>query len=243
MAGRRARAPKVPRFYFNFRSPYSWLAYRDLLDRYPDVARAVEWHPWWDPDESDERALREAGGSFSYVAMSRDKHLYLLQDVRRLARQRGLSVTWPVDEDPEWSVPHYAYFVALRAGKGPEYLERVHRARWLEGEDICDRKTVARLAEELGLPAERMATAADDPALREREGLPALLTQSRDGVFGVPFFILGYEKFWGLDRLPAFVDAVRARSGTPAGPAEPESGGPDFLTARAGEQGHAGGCG
>ncbi|MFH8370228.1 2-hydroxychromene-2-carboxylate isomerase [Streptomyces sp. NPDC018031] len=243
MAGRRVRAPKVPRFYFNFRSPYSWIAYRDLLDRYPDVARAVEWRPWWDPDERDEHSLREAGGSFSYVAMSRDKHLYILQDVRRLTRQRGLTVSWPVDEDPDWSVPHYAYFVALRAGRGPEYLDLVHRARWLEGADICDRTTVARLAGELGLDPERMATAADDPELREREGVPALLDQSRDGVFGVPFFTLGYDRFWGVDRLPAFVDAVRARDGGPAAAPGPASPDPGFLAARAAEQGHEGGCG
>src|SRR4030095_2728769 len=54
--GRRDRAvsrtPRQPVFYFSLRSPYSWLAYRDLLDRYPDVAERVRWEPFWEPDES-----------------------------------------------------------------------------------------------------------------------------------------------------------------------------------------------
>ncbi|WP_431044259.1 2-hydroxychromene-2-carboxylate isomerase [Streptomyces sp. P1-3] len=243
MAGRRI---KVPRFYFNFRSPYSWLAHHDLTVHHPDVAGAVEWHPWWEPDERNEHRLDAAGGGFPYVPMSREKHLYILQDVRRLTRDRGLPVTWPIDENPVWEVPHLAYFVARAEGRGPEYIERVYRARWLEGRDICARETVARIAEELALPVERMTGAADDEELREREGLPALLAISRDGAFGVPFFTYGYDKFWGVDRLPAFVAAVRARgvrrasAPPPPGPPRP---GADFVAARSGDQAHEGGCG
>ncbi|MGO4417677.1 DsbA family protein, partial [Streptomyces sp. MCAF7] len=124
------------------------------------------------------------------------------------------------------------------------YIERVYRARWQEGRDICDPATVADIATELGLPAERLAGAAEDRELREGPGLAALLALGRDGVFGVPFFLHGYDKFWGVDRLPAFVESVRARARPePVEPGVGVSGGPDFSAARAGDQGHAGGCG
>ncbi|MET8182107.1 DsbA family protein [Streptomyces sp. NPDC005336] len=256
-----AKRSKVSRFYFNFRSPYSWIAYRDLMDRYPDVAQAVEWHPWWEPDADGERRMAEHRRRFPYTAMSRDKHLYILQDVRRLTADRGLAVTWPVDLDPVWEVPHLPYFLALDAGRGPAYIERVYRARWLEGRDICDRRTIAAIAAELGLPADPVVGAADDDGLRGGEGLQALLALSDDGAFGVPFFTQGYEKFWGVDRLPAFADAVRSRSAsgpgagsrshsrsrdTPPPPEPPGAGraaGTDFAATRSGDQGHAGGCG
>jgi len=245
-----ARRSRVPRFYFNFRSPYSWIAYRDLMDRFPDVAQVVEWHPWWEPDADSERRMAEHQRSFPYTAMSRDKHLYILQDVRRLTADRGLAVTWPVDRDPVWEVPHLAYFPALDAGFGPAYIERVHRARWQEGRNICDRETIADIAAELGLPAavaDRMAGAADDPELRAGRGLRALLDLSRDGVFGVPFFLLGYDKYWGVDRLPAFAAAVRSRAAPPPAPGPavptPAPADADFVAARSGDQGHAGGCG
>ncbi|MER7794327.1 DsbA family protein [Streptomyces sp. NPDC097640] len=249
---RERRKSKVPRFYFNFRSPYSWIAYRDLMDRYPDVAQAVEWHPWWEPDADGERLMNEHGETFPYTPMSREKHLYILQDVRRLARARGLDVSWPLDEDPVWEVPHLAYFPALEAGLGPRYIELVYRARWQEGRDICDPATVAGIAEELGLPADRLARVAEDPQLREGPGLAALLALGRDGAFGVPFFLHGYDKFWGVDRLPAFVESVRARPRTEPPldpPPEPGADSPGHhsavppAAARSGDQGHAGGCG
>lgn len=229
---------KRPAFYFSLRSPYSWFAYRELLDDHPDVAATVTWRPFFEPDPQSEQALREAGGSFPYVAMSRAKHLYILRDVGRLAKERGLALTWPVDRDPVWEVPHLAYLVALREGRGPEFVAAAYRTRWEEGGDICDRSVIARLAGELGLDPVALAGASDDPALRE-EGVRLLLDVCRDGVFGVPFFVNGTSRYWGVDRLHRFVTELRA-----AGTTEPPPAGPGPHPVGAGSDlGHAGGCG
>ncbi|MFI9152067.1 2-hydroxychromene-2-carboxylate isomerase [Streptomyces sp. NPDC053367] len=239
-AAGRGRASAPPRFYFSLRSPYSWLAYRDLLDRYDGLADRLEWRPFFEPDELSAKALAEAGGSFSYVAMSRAKHLYILQDVRRLTRERGLRMTWPVDRDPVWEVPHLAYLAAADEGRGRDFVDAAYRARWQEGRDICDRAVVGELARELGLDADRLASAADDPGFRAR-GVQALLAVDRDGVFGVPFFVDRYDKYWGTDRLAAFAEAVTARTAPPAEP--PRAAPEEHVPAPAGDAGHAGGCG
>ncbi|WP_340557476.1 2-hydroxychromene-2-carboxylate isomerase [Streptomyces sp. GSL17-111] len=231
------RRDRVPRWYFSLRSPYSWLAYRDLRTRYPDVLDRLEWRPFWEPDALSERLLTEAGGAFPYVAMSRAKHLYILQDVRRLVRERGEESTWPVDRDPCWEVPHLAYLAAQDEGRGAEFVDVAYRVRWNEGRDICDSGTIAAIARELGLGESRLVEAVDDPKLRER-GTTALLEVHRDGVFGVPFFVNGYEKFWGIDRLPAFAASVRGTGGA-VGPTEETAATSD----PGGDQGHAGGCG
>ncbi|WP_413099369.1 2-hydroxychromene-2-carboxylate isomerase [Streptomyces sp. Inha503] len=241
------RRDRTPRFYFSLRSPYSWLAYRQLRDEHPEVADAITWRPFWEPDARSLLMLEKAGGGFPYVAMSRAKHLYILQDVRRLCSERGLEPVWPVDRDPVWEVPHLAHLAAVDAGKGPEFVERVYRARWEEGRDICAPATIAEVAAELGLPEDRLAGAADDDELRER-GVEALLRIDADGVFGVPFFIHGFHKFWGVDRLAAFIASV-----TGAAPGRPDAESPDTglsdtapsaaAPGRGGDQGHAGGCG
>ncbi|MCX4693197.1 2-hydroxychromene-2-carboxylate isomerase [Streptomyces sp. NBC_01408] len=240
--GSRRRRP--PRFYFSLRSPYSWLAYRDLHERHPDVVDVLEWRPFWEPDEASAQALTAVGGQFPYATMSRAKHLYILQDVRRLTRERGLEATMPVDRDPCWEVPHLAWLAASDEGRGPEYVERVYRARWQEGRDICDPAVIGELAAELGLPADRLAGAAHDAQLRER-GVAALLDVCRDGVFGVPFLIHGYEKFWGTDRVAEFAESVRKNlpdGKWKSGKAGVSQDVPDTV-ARSADGGHAGGCG
>ncbi|MFD7237421.1 2-hydroxychromene-2-carboxylate isomerase [Streptomyces syringium] len=202
-------AIKPPRWYFSLRSPYSWLAFRDLTERYPDVADVIEWRPYWEPDEVSNRLLAEEGVQLPYVPMSKEKHFYILQDVKRLSAERGLQVAWPIDKNPNWAISHLGYLVAEDEGRGRDYIAAVSRARWELGHDIADRKVIAAVAEELGLDPDRVANAVDDERLRAR-GLDILREMERDGVFGVPFFIHRRDKFWGIDRLPAFVDTVRA---------------------------------
>lgn len=228
-----------PRFYFSLRSPYSWLAYHDLLRSYPDVAQAIEWTPFWEPDERNERALEERGEQFPYSAMSRAKHFYILQDVARLAAARGLELTWPVDREPVWEVPHLGYLVALRSGQGPEYIAAAYRARWEQGRDICSRETVGEIAAELGLNPAEVAGASDDPELRA-QGVELLMEVCKDGAFGVPFFVHRFTRFWGVDRLPDFVAHVRSKLAPAA--ALPASSGAVGL-GRSSDEGHAGGCG
>jgi 2-hydroxychromene-2-carboxylate isomerase len=225
-----------PRFYFSLRSPYSWMAYRELLAEYPDVAEAVEWVPFWEPDELSQRML---GEEFPYSAMSRAKHFYILQDVGRLTKARGLTLNWPVDRDPVWEIPHLGYLVARREGRGPEYIAAVYRARWEEGRNICDRVTIAEIAASLDLDPAEVAAASDDADLRT-EGVAILRDICKDGVFGVPFFVHRFTRFWGMDRLADFAEHLRGKL-TPAAslPAPVTSVG----LGRSSEESHAGGCG
>jgi 2-hydroxychromene-2-carboxylate isomerase len=231
------------KFYFSLRSPYSWLALHDLTHHYPDVADAVQWRPFWEPDEAGLAQLAQAGGSFPYTPMSREKHMYVLQDVRRLAQDRGLTVAWPIDRAPVWEVAHLPYLLAERAGVGREYVEAVSRARWQRGLDINDPEVIAELAASVGLDAAAARVAAKDEKLREL-GAQKQLDVYRDGVFGVPFFVAGREKFWGIDRLPAFVAKVREsvlRESAPQESVPRESA--LSVAAASFDDGHAGGCG
>jgi 2-hydroxychromene-2-carboxylate isomerase len=230
-----------PRFYFSFRSPYSWLAYHDLTSQHPELVGALDWRPFWEPDALSERLLKERGGRFIYTPMSKEKHLYMLWDIRRLTQRRGLSMTWPVDRDPCWEVAHLAYLAAVDAGYSMAFIERVYRARWQEGHDISDRATIAMLAEEVGVPGERAAQAADLDEMRRR-GVEALLAIDRDNVFGVPFFIHRSQKFWGVDRLRDFLHSLSGETALADADAAPATISV-MVDAHSADQGHEGGCG
>jgi 2-hydroxychromene-2-carboxylate isomerase len=204
-------ARRGPRWYFSFRSPYSWMAYRDLMDQYPDVAERIEWLPFWEPDEPALDELERSNIKLPYVPMSKEKHLYILQDVRRLARARGLEMVWPVDPAPRWEVSHLAYLAAERLGAGPEFIAETYRRRWEIGDDISAPKTMAWVGREIGVDPEALMGAHEDPVIREK-GIEALNSLHRDGVFGVPFFIVGFDKYWGVDRLSDFVGSVREKA-------------------------------
>lgn len=238
------RQAKRPRWFFSLRSPYSWMAYRDLVERYPAEADALEWIPFWEPDDRTAKMLAERDVELPIVPMSRAKNFYILQDTARLAKLRGWTMTWPVDRDPNWEVSHLAYLMAADAGKGREFVDRVYRARWHDSRDISDRAVIGEIGADLGLDADAMAAASDDAQLRER-GVDCLVRSYKDGLFGVPFFVNKRQKFFGVDRLKPYIASLRG--------AEPEQGSdqswlgdiielPELVTP-GGDAGHAGGCG
>src|SRR5262249_45675056 len=142
-----------------------------------------------------------------YAPMSRQKHLYILQDINRIATALGYRHAWPIDVDPWWELPHLGYLVARRLGKGAEFFHATYRARWEEGANICSPQTIDALATEVGLPPHAVLDAPQNPEMRE-EGAAALSRASQDGVFGVPFFVTGRHKFWGVDRLLPFLASL-----------------------------------
>jgi 2-hydroxychromene-2-carboxylate isomerase len=225
-----------PTFYFSLRSPYSWLAWHDMKVSYPKLLARLRLVPFWEPDVLYQAALGEGGRTFLYAAMSKEKHLYILTDVKRLAARRGMVPSWPIDEAPAWEVPNLAWIAADAQGQGLAFIERITAARWRHGQDICDPEVIAGIGAQLGLDPAVLHGAHSNPALRET-GLLHLQTCIREGVFGVPFFAMGREKFWGIDRLPDFIGALA--QATPAHvPVETAAGQPSRALLD-----HAGGCG
>ncbi|GGR77891.1 hypothetical protein GCM10010252_15680 [Streptomyces aureoverticillatus] len=173
---------RAPRCYFSFRSPYSWLAYQELMIRHRALALRMELVPFFDPDPLTARLVAEQGGWFPFL----DR---------------------PDGDDLVWEVPHLAYLAADRHGRGHDFAEAAFRARFVSGRDLCDRETIVGVARELGLDPEELARASDAPVLRAR-AIAGLVEACDDGVFSVPFFVHGTSRCFGLDRLDTFVDLL-----------------------------------
>jgi 2-hydroxychromene-2-carboxylate isomerase len=220
------------RFYFSFRSPYSWIGARLLRENVDHAKHAIEYTPFWDPDDRTFAMLKAMGGEFPYTPMSRQKHLYILQDIKRLTSKLGYKLAWPVDRDPWWELPHLGYLIARKQGKAMTYLDVVYRARWERGLDICACDNIAALAAEAGIDPAAVLAAPRHAAVRE-EGALALLRSYRDGVFGIPFYINGFQKFWGVDRFHDFLATLGSEPSL-----EPAN---EVRSAYGGD--HPGGCG
>jgi 2-hydroxychromene-2-carboxylate isomerase len=197
---------RPPRLYFSFRSPYSWLAVNRLREAVPDVFEAFDLYPYWDPDEQTSRGLADRGGEFHYVQMSRAKHLYMLLDTKRVAERQGRVMAWPIDVDPWWELPHLAWLYARREGRMIEFYDAVTEARWGRGEDVCTADVVHAAAKQAGLDPDGAVRAPDDLSLRT-EAVDCLYQAYLDDIFGIPYLKWGRHRYWGLDRVDAFLQA------------------------------------
>ncbi len=166
---------------------------------------------YWEPDAETGRRLEQKQGKFLYRAMSREKHLYILKDIKRQVTKYGYRISWPVDRSPWWERSHLAYLVAERQGKAAPFRRLVYRARFELGHDISDAAVIEEIGREAGLDVPELLAAPDNPSLRDAAA-EGLRRADRDGIFGVPFMAFGHDRFWGIDRLPDLAEAVNGRA-------------------------------
>lgn len=182
-------------FYFEFASPYGYLASTQIDDLGGRHGRAVTWHPIMLG-----AAFKETGAKpLMHVPL---KGPYLRHDVPRCARLLGV----PYAEPPVMPANSLA---ASRAcvwlePDDPALAKRVAKAvfhaHWGEGRDIGTPEQVAGIAASIGVDRSALLAAVADPAIKERLKQATEAAIER-GVFGSPFVFVDGEPFWGADRL------------------------------------------
>lgn len=173
--------------FFNFRSPYCYLASKSMFDVLDRFDCHFEWRPLggWDGRSSPERA--------------KGKLPIARQDVRRWCRRLGIPFSPPpVTTDPTRAGA--GSLLAEQQGRLREYVVEVMHAEWGEGRDIGQIEVLQDAGRRAGLDPAALTAAVDDPALLARLGEHMQQAQAL-GVFGVPSFVVGEEIFWGNDRL------------------------------------------
>lgn len=196
--------------FFNFRSPYCYLASKTLWPIVDAFDTRLVWRP-------------VGGGDLrSPPDRARTKMPLARQDVARFARRMGVPMTPP----PPTTDPTPAGAGSLLAEENgllrPYLVEIMHR-EWGLGQDIGDPAVLRAVAVQIGLDPAALAQALDDGGYRARLKDNAAEAAER-GVIGVPSFVIGDDIFWGQDRIDFVLEELAARGARRPQPSPP--GGP-----------------
>jgi 2-hydroxychromene-2-carboxylate isomerase len=180
-----------PVFYFDFNSPYAYLAAARIDDFVPDA----EWRPIAFPILLNQLGRLEEvlGRDFPNV----------LPEVRERAAARGLP---PVEPPPGWPVeswslaPLRATVFAAEHGREREFARAAFGKVFVESRSLVEPNTLRDAAAEAGLDPDEVAEAIQRPEVKERlkDHTNAALER---GVTGIPTVEIGDELYWGDDRL------------------------------------------
>jgi 2-hydroxychromene-2-carboxylate isomerase len=184
-------------FYFDFSSPYSYIASEWVEALAARHGRTVRWH-----------AIL-LGVTFQAAELKSPvahpiKREYSLRDFRRSARFEGVPYTQP-EEFPIPTQNAARVFWWLNDSQGPApataWARAGLRAYFTRGVMLSQPDALQALAAASGLDPQQAAAAWGDPVWKAR------LKRANDealaaGVFGAPFFLVEGEPFWGNDRKP-----------------------------------------
>ena len=191
-------------FYFDFSSPYGYLAAHRIDALGAEFGREVLWRPIL------LGAVFKATGQSPLVSQPL-RGPYHLHDLQRTARRLKLPFQLPSDFP-------MATIAAARAfywvdGQSPDAAKRLalalFDAPFARGINTSATDTVAAIAEGAGFDPDQIRAGIGPPAIKER--LKAETDRAIErGIFGSPFFIVDNEAFWGNDRIPDLRDWLKS---------------------------------
>lgn len=187
--------PEPITFYFDFASPYGYLASTQIERLAEKHGRSVDWRPIMLG-----AAMKITGGRPLPQIPLRDD--YSRRDIPRFARYLGVP----------FKAPPIMPILALAASRAyywcrdrdpalaKKLAQALFHAHFGEGQDIAQPEQVAAVAAPLGIETRELLAAIQTPEVKER--LKAETTAAIErGVFGSPYFVVDGEPFWGADRL------------------------------------------
>lgn len=190
-------------FYFDFSSPYGYLAAHRVEEVGAEFGREVLWRPIL------LGAVFKASGQSPLVSQPL-RGPYHKHDLLRTARRQKLPFRFP-DDFPMATIAAARAFYALDAVSSKD-AKRLALAlfdtAFSQGINISATASVLGVAEKLGLDRAAIEAGIADNAVKLR------LKAETDGaiernIFGSPFFVVDGEMFWGNDRIPDLKDWLR----------------------------------
>lgn len=197
-------------FYFDFVSPFSYLAHHRLCEIADKAGTALRYHA------IDVAQAKLAAGNTG--PSNRDippKGRYFVTDLKRWAKRYEIPITLPVSfaGRPKVSeLPNRGIYFAIEQGQARDYVNAVWDRAWALGEDLGSPEFLRAVARDLGWDAGAFlahATSEASGAAYEAGNRAA----HAKGVFGVPTMMVSDEMWWGNDRVEFVADHLETVGG------------------------------
>lgn len=182
-------------FYFDFTSPYGYLAAERIDALAAKYQREVNWH-----------AIL-LGFIFKQTGQVPPMQVplkgeYVIHDMARSARYVGVPLKFPA-EFPKMTITAARGFYWLNdqdTALAKSFARHVYRAYFVDNLDVGNAEVIADIAHSAGVDRTAFASNVQSDAVKERfknENDRAIARK----VFGSPYFIVDNEPFWGVDRM------------------------------------------
>ena len=181
-------------FYFDYSSPYGYIAATKIDELAAKYGRSVSWKPIL------------LGVVFKVTGAQPLPNLplkgeYAMRDIARSARFHGVPIRQPSKFPIASQAPSRAFYWLNERDPAlaRKLAKALYRAFFVEDRDISSPNVTADVASTLGLNCDEVLAAINNPAIKDklRNETEAAI---KLGVFGSPYIVIDGEPFWGVDR-------------------------------------------
>ena len=193
---------KTLEFFFDYASPYSYLACNQVEAVAQRTGAELRWRPFL------LGAVFKATGNNTPTQVPA-KGVYIAKDLQDWVSYLGLPALVLPESFPINSLKaNRLALVAAEQGKVAAFSHAAYRAAFAEGKDLSDPKVLAEVARGVGMDADKALAQMENQEIKDalRRNTDEALSR---GVFGAPTFFVGDNMFFGNDRLMFVERALR----------------------------------
>jgi 2-hydroxychromene-2-carboxylate isomerase len=193
-------------FYFDFPSPYAYLAHTQLPRIAAEHGAPIVYHPFRILE------LMKIVGNRPTTIECKNKSKYASADLQRWVKRYKVDFSRnPHSRSFDFAELDRGVLVATEDGRGAEYVAAIFAAVWGKPEDLSQRAVLCDVLSRAGFDGERLLKRASaDVMISQLE--TETNTAAERGVFGAPTIFVGDQMFFGNDRLDFVVDALHSTS-------------------------------
>ena len=181
---------KEVEFYFDFISPYAYLAYKKIQSLPKDIK--IKYKPVL------LGALHNLEG-ITAPAFIKPKLKHMISDCDLIANKNKSNFIWN-SKFPINSLSVMRGYLFINAENRELYMNVMFDAYWKDNLDISNEKILKNLLEKCKINSIKFFDGIKD--LKIKDELRSITQEAHDkGIFGAPTFVVNNKIFWGQDRL------------------------------------------
>ena len=184
-------------FYFDFISPYSFLAHKKIISSN-------------DRNKFNYKAILLGGlhnlGGITAPAFNERKMKNMKNDCNLIAKKNKIEFIWN-DKFPINSLYLMRGYLFVNVDKKDKYFDLCFDAYWKNNEDISKEETIKNILSKCEIKTTDFETGIKDQKIKdELKDLTNIAFQN--DIFGAPTFVVNGNLFWGQDRLEYALDEL-----------------------------------
>ena len=180
-------------FYFDFASPYTFLAHKEIIKIEKEKSFKVKYMPIL------LGALLKLTGSKANADVP-IKAKYMIKDCKLWAEKKNILFKFNNYFPIITLNLMRCVLIAEKEGVAQNFINRVFDSIWVDGLNLNDKLVLEKLLANMNINSKKFLLRAVDPEVKE-ELKKRTDNAYQKGVFGAPSFMVNNKLFWGQDRL------------------------------------------
>ena len=188
-------------FYFDFSSPYAYIAYKELKKIEKKNSFRIRFMPVF------LGGLHNSAG-ITPAAFNKLKSKYMIEDTKLVCKKKNISFNFNSYFPIKTVNFMRGILITEKDNSEKIFIEKIFNAIWMDGLNMNDATVINKVLKNIDLNPEIFLEKVSDQKTKDK--LRKLTDDAfKKKIFGAPTYVVNNKNFWGQDRLEFAIEELK----------------------------------